>query len=118
MQTGNRERRSRGNLGLILVWTAMGCLLGILLQAAFSAAGFGSGVILSKSSEVATMIAGYVIVGIIVLGGIVKALLEPLPDESSDKSHLPSTEPKAPHLVTRHLLGRQEEARVEEHDQV
>ncbi|HET9024045.1 MAG TPA: hypothetical protein VFN64_05695 [Burkholderiaceae bacterium] len=118
MQSGDRERRLHGNSGLILVWTVMGCLLGVLLQAAFSAAGFGSGFILSESSEVATMIAGYIIVGIIVLSGIVKAFLEPLPDESSDKSHLPATEPRAPHLVTRHLLRRQQEARVEEHDQV
>jgi hypothetical protein len=108
----------RGNLGLILVWAVVGCLLGILLKATFSAAGFGSSSVLSESNEVAVMIAAYFIVGIIVLSGIVKAYREPPPVELSEGPRVPTTETKQSHFVTRHLVRRQEETRAEELDRL
>jgi hypothetical protein len=100
----------------MLIWAVVGCLLGILLKATFSAAGFGSSFILSESSEVAVMFAAYFIVGIVVLIGLVKAYREPLPHELSDGPHVPTTETQHRHLVSHHLVRRQEEAAAEELD--
>jgi hypothetical protein len=75
-----------------MLWTAVaigafGFLLGDLLGAAFTAAGFVYGFSLSESTIAAVRISGHVTVGLIVLIGIVKSYLDPGTDEFRDEQH-------------------------------
>ncbi|MGZ8253213.1 MAG: hypothetical protein ACXWVT_00045 [Burkholderiaceae bacterium] len=86
MRSDDRELRLRSNFGFMMVWTALtiaiiGYLLGILLEAAFGAAGFVFGFASAEWGQ-SVQAAGHVLVGMAVVLGIVQSYLAPdgLPD--------------------------------------